>query len=261
MDSTAFARISRKKALKDLAAFNISWRLFFLIFLLSLSVLGIAYAAEGAATAIISRFFPTLSQGMTYAVPLCVTLLCIWFLLAPLWRGVCALLLHRFLFGETDFGLVFYFFSHRKRYAFSLRKSLRAFVRLTLLFLLTAVGAGLGTAVGNWLLLSGQPAVALLVGMLSLAFIILLCLVFSMWGADSFLMDAAFLSSPLLSYRQLQALSARKMKRGRRALYRLNFSFLPLWILSVVLLGVPLVFFIPYYITARSRLAAVLIRN
>ncbi len=261
MDTTVFARICRKKALQDLARLKLLWRLFFLFFLLAFSFLGIAYGAWSLVYAVFLRLFSSALPTETFIVSAAITLLGGLFLLSPLWRGVQALLLHRFLYGETDFSLLFYFFSHRGRYAFSLRRSFRGFLRLSLFLLLLDAGARLGSVVGNWLLLSRQPTVALLVGLLSLGFVVLLLFVFSLWNADSFLMDAAFLTAPLLSYRQLHALSARKMKRGRGALRRLNLSFLPLWIVSVLLLGIPLVFVVPYYITSRSHLAAFLIRN
>lgn len=261
MDTRVCTRICRKKALRDLAKLKLSQRLFFLVFLLGFSFLGIAYGAWSVTSAVFLRLFSHPLTIKTVVVALSLTLLLEVFLLSPLWRGVQALLLHRFLFGQTDFGLLFYFYSHRSRYAFSVRRSIRGLLRLALLLLLLSVGARLGVVVGDWLLISKQPAVALLVGLLSLGFILLLLFVFFLWNADSFLMDAAFLSSPLLSYRQLHAISARKMKKGRGALRRLNLSFLPLWTVSVLLLGIPLVFVLPYYIVARSHLAVFLIHN
>lgn len=261
MDTTAFARISRKKALHDLARIKLSFRLFFLVFLLSFSFLGIAYGAWSFTSALFLRVFSSALPGETFIVAISLTLLSALFLLSPLWRGIQALLLHRLLYGQADFNLLFYFYSHRSRYAFSVRRSFRSFLRLALLMLLLCVGARLGVLVGNWLLVSKQPAVALLVGLLSLGFIFILLFVFSLWNSDSFLMDAAFLSSPLLSYRQILAVSERKMKRGRVALRRLNLSFIPLWLLSVLLLGIPLPFVVPYYITSRAHLAVFLIHN
>jgi hypothetical protein len=49
------------------------------------------------------------------------------------------------------------------------------------------------------------------------------------------------------------------MKTGRAVLARLRRSFLPLWALSFLLLGIPLFFVFPYYLTARARLAIHLI--
>ena len=113
----------------------------------------------------------------------------------------------------------------------------------------------LGTHVGRYLIEADREAVALLILSLSIFFVLLLSFIFFLWRSDSFLMDATLLAAPNLSYHQLHALSSLRMKRGRQILWRMNVSFVPLFLLSFLMAGLPLVVVVPYYVVTRSCLA------
>lgn len=253
----ASVRVCKKNAIAILKENRLWYPIFLLFALAFLSLVGIACLLEA--------FLPQLgisdNPGTVLLVSYASLLLCGIFLIFPLWQGVRMLVTQSLLCGRLDVEYLLFFLRSRKHYFFSLRRAFRSLVRIHLYLAVFVLLSRLGVVVGRELMWADREACALLVFLFS-AFIICLWTVFLFRRqADTFLMDVALLSAPALSYGSLYKLSAVRMKQGRRALCRLNFSFLPHFILSVLLLGVPYIFVIPYYITARACLAYRLITD
>jgi hypothetical protein len=255
------ARACKKDALRLLESRGLCLPIFLFFALLFCAFLGIFYGASALAFGIVRPFASDFLASSPLIFGIGTALFLSIFLLAPFWFGLQNIIFHGLLCGRFELGSLFYYFSHKKRYFFAIRHSIRAFARLALCVALLLTVSALGNTVGNHLLEAGQNALALLVFLLSAVFLCLVIFFFSLWRADAFLVNVAFLSAPLLSYRQLHLLSACKMKQGRHALRRLNFSFCPLWLLSVLLAGFPFLFTVPYYITARAQLSFYLIND
>lgn len=180
-------------------------------------------------------------------------------LLFPFWLGIKQVIYSALFHGRTDFSLVFSFFTGKRRYLYAIGRALRVLGRLSLAFGLLYGIATLGNAVSADLVASHRPALALLVLVISIFFCILTVVTFSHWRSDGFLTDAILFQSTALTHRQANALSVSRMKTGRPLVRRLWLSFLPFWLLSLLLLGIPLFFVIPYYLSARAHLAHALI--
>ncbi|MBE6655420.1 MAG: hypothetical protein E7609_00920 [Ruminococcaceae bacterium] len=108
---------------------------------------------------------------------------------------------------------------------------------------------------------AGRSAATLVILAFTAFFLLLVLFLFFSSRDDAFLWDAAFLSAPLLSLRQSYLISVRRMRSARAALRRLRYSFLPLWLLSILLLGIPLIVVFPYYLGTKTHLAAMLIKD
>ena len=245
--------LCKKDAKKALASYRMRFPLLLLFALSAFAFLGITYVASD----ICCWLFGAFTANMLGPV---ISILGAVFFLAPLWRGLNAFPIYSMLSEEADIRMLFFFFSHKRRYCYAIRRTVRGIFRIVFFFALLIAVASLGRSVAEDLLKAGESAVALLVLLLSVFFSVLLVVAFARWRQDLFLLDYIFLSSPLLTYRQARTLSARRMRCGCRDLRQLNASFLPLWLLSVLGLGIPLVFVIPYYIVARGRLSVLLMK-
>ena len=246
-------RACKENAVTVLKDSRLGGPLLLFMFLLVFAFLGTLYLLQAVAEQLL-LYFPTaflLSPIMVGTGGLFVLI----FLLHPLWHGVKMLLLHTLCFGKPAAEDVFFFFRSKKRYCYVLRYTVRFLLRALLYCGLLFTLSHLGYGVGRYLIGAEREAVALLILALSLIFVFLLSFFFFLWRADSFLMDATLLTATKLSYRQLHAISAMRMKRGRRLVWRMNLSFLPLFVLSIFMAGLPLFFVIPYYVVSRSCLA------
>ncbi len=261
MHTEISVRACKKDAIRLLESRGLCLPIFLFFVLLFCAFFGIFYGAAALSYGIIEPFASDFVTRSPVIFSMGTALFLFFFLLAPFWRGLQNIVFHGLFCGRFELGSLFYYFSHKKRYFFAVRHSIRSFARLVLCIALLFTVSALGNTVGSYLLEAGQNAIALLVFFLSAVFLCLVIFFFSLWRADAFLVNVAFLSAPLLSYRQLHLLSARKMKHSRRTLRRLNLSFCPLWLLSLLLLGFPLLFTVPYYITARAQLAFYLIND
>ena len=246
-------RLCKKRTVRHMARLHLYLPLFLSCVFLLFAFLGISFAVYAFVPVTLS-FAPR--TGISFLLSLTISLL----LLSPLWCGVRTLLLHDLLYRKRGLSLLFSFFTHPKRYIFSVKQSFYSLIRLC--FTLGALILVLATfrRVLAYCIACERYALAILLAVLCLSFAFLILRVFRYCCRDNFLLDAVFLSAPLLSYRQVYTLSARRMKSGAHLLRRLNFSFLPLWGLSLLLLGLPLVLVIPYYLGARATLAASLLR-
>lgn len=183
------------------------------------------------------------------------------FLFAPLWKGINSSIFQYLTVGRMDYCTLFLYYSHSKRYFFAVRRALYRLMRLfALLFLLGAV-AILGVSVADVLLSVQRKAAACFV-ICGTMLVLLLLLVFHYFlRTNLFLVSAASLCAPLLRDRQLCSVSLHKMRSGRRDLVHLELSFLPLFLLSALLLFVPLIFVLPYYVASRVCLSYYLLSD
>ena len=183
------------------------------------------------------------------------------FLLAPLWRGIQMLFLHELLFKRKETSLLFYCYSHRRRYAFSVRRSFFELIFLLFSVFLLGSFAYVGMQGTRYLLRTEGEVGALIALSLTAVLLFFVLLSYSLFRNRGFLLDAVFLSAPLLSYRQAKAISGRRIRGERETLRRFRLSFLPLWFISLLFLGFPLPILLPYYIGAKAHLAAALIQD
>ena len=253
MHPLVLIRLCKKRSIRHMARLRLYLPLFLSCVFILLAFLGTSFI-----------FWSLVSFVDSYALRLVLSMggVCLLslLLLAPFLCGVRALLLHDLLFGERGLSLLFYFFTHKKRYFYALKRGFYALLRTVL-----CGGALLGVlVVGNRVIMRlldiERYAGAMLFALMCLLLLFLIFRAAARWRRDSFLLDAAFLSAPLLSYRQLRALSVRRMQGRAYLLRRFRLSFLPLWILSFLLLGIPLILILPYYLGARATLAASLLR-
>lgn len=246
-------RLCKKRTIRHMARLHLYLPLF-------LSCIFLLFAFFGVCL-LVYAFVPlTLSFVVRAGVSLALSLTVSLFLLAPLWCGVRTLLLHALLYGQRGTLLLFSFFTHKKRYLFALKHSLNSLIRFFFSLGALILDFAFFRRVLAYFLSLERYAAAMLSALLCFFFAFLVLRAFRFWRHDNFLLDAVFLSSPLLSYRQMHTLSVVRMQRGAYLLRRLNFSFLPLWGLSFLLCGLPLVLVLPYYLGARATLAASLLR-
>ena len=247
-------RASKKKALEILAK-NRLWLLMFLIaFLILCAFLGISYFGYALFNLFLAKREATLCAALlSFLVAL--------FVLSPLWRGLQMLLLHGLIFGRTEISLLFYCYSHKKRYLRALRRCLGGIFFLVLCFFLLFAVALSGLRVGQYLLYAEREACALFILTLTFLFLLLIVFFFQALRDDAFLLDAVMLSAPLLSYRQCRATAARVISHKKETVRRFRRTFIPLWLLSFLLLGLPLVVVLPYYMGTKACLAFELIQH
>lgn len=250
-------RVCKKNAIAVLKENRLWYPIFLLFALAFLSLVGIACLLEAFLPQLGISDNPDTVLLVSYASLLFTGL----FLIFPLWQGVRMLIIQSLLCGRLDFEYLLFFLRSKKRYLFSVHRAFRSLLRIHLYLVVFVLLSRLGVTVGRELLGADREACALLVFLFT-AFVICLWTFFLLQRqADAFLIDVALLSAPTLSYGSLYKISAVRMKQGRRVLRRLNFSFLPHFIFSVLLLGVPCIFVIPYYITARACLSYRLITD
>lgn len=253
MTSYLLVRSCKKKALEALRQKRLWFPLSLVFALLELSFVGLFFAFLA-----VERIFKIQDDIGLFALLLALTVFL--FLLAPLFCGLQMFFLHGLLFKRTETSLFFYCYSHKKRYAFALRKYSRElflFLACATLFFAVAVS---GMYVAEHFL-SADSFSALLALLITVLFLLLVLFLHTVFRSNCFLLDAVFLSAPLLSFRQSKILSAKQVKRKREALRRFRRSFFPLWLLAILCLGLPLAAILPYYTAAKAHLAVALIQD
>lgn len=259
MQKSSLCRVAKEKARAILRKERLSFPLFLLCLLVFLSIVG--------GTLLLWRgifFFVMLGvTNITSAALVAFVLFCLGLclLFAPLWKGIKATLFQQLVLGRMDYKTVFLYFSHPKRYFFAVRHALAKLLQILGFLAVFGLVARLGKAVAQTLFSVERVAAACFVLCVSILLLFLLLLFYFVLRSNSFLVGAAHLCAPLLSDRQLRALSKSKMQGGRRALFRLELSFLPLFLLSAPLLFFPLVFLFPYYLMSRVCLSYHLLSN
>lgn len=253
MHADVAVRYSKKNAIQLIKKHRLLWPLSGAGLMLFLSFFGIAFLTDYFVTSLMKIAETNTRDATIWAYSLTVVFSLL--VLPQFWYGLKNAMIRCLFSGRLDFGGAFSCFADRRRYFFVFRYALGRALRFHLCCAFALVLSALAHDVGEYLLLVGREACAILVFFgTCLALLLIACAYFTMC-ADSFLVENISVTAPELSYTEARRLSARRMKDERRALCQLNLSFLPLWGLSVLLLGIPLFFIVPYYIVARAILA------
>ena len=179
--------------------------------------------------------------------------------LAPLWEGVFAFFLRLSRTQTPRFSEIFSFYCSFKRYRYALLRFVcRLLRRLFFLFAFLLV-AGLGKAVGEYLVFTGDLTRASLVFGGTLFFLLLLLIMGVRFAYRPYLMGAAFFSVPSFSHRSARSVSAAGMRHMYGKVILLDLSFAPILLFSLLFLGIPLVFFLPRYLAARAEMCFALL--
>ncbi len=248
-----------KRARSRLRGAGVAFTVFIVSLLSFFAFLGEAAVFESVFSALVRHTPLSYAVGYFLAAS-CTVVFCI-FGISPLWRGIYAFVLGYLMHSRVDFGAVFSYYTAKRRYLYAVRATISSFLRL--FFFLGAILCVLrvGRMLSLDLLLIREDARAMMV--LALTFLFVAALLSSLWvlSARAYLMDAAFLSAPLLSYKQIKAIS-RCATKGRLGLIAAHRALLfPYFLLSVLCLGVPFLFVIPYALTAKGVLSLTLLRK
>ena len=222
----------------------------FALFLLCLfSVCGVFSVCEGALRLLGWRKEPTF-----YLLFLLVGLLPCALFLAPLGEGIAVFFYRLSRSHHPKPSDMLSFFYDGKRYRYALLRFAGRLFRVSLFGSVFFAVACLGKRVAEYFILTGAEARAALVLGGTILFLLLLLGMGIRFSYRSYLMGAARFSVPTLSYRALRGISSVGMKHRYGKVILLDLSFLPLLVLSLFLLGIPLVFLIPRYLAARAEM-------
>lgn len=253
MQKVSLCRLSKERARALLQKERICLPIFLLCLLLALSLVGSAILIWQGAFFFVKIGVCNVTSAVIVSLVLFFLLVC--FFYAPLWKGIKSSVFQCLTLGRLDYRALFLYFTHQKRYFFAARCALYRLMRILVLLVLFSVIAILGTSVAHTLLSVERRAAACFVICVSMLLLFLLLLFHYFLRMNCFLVGAASLCAPLLRDRQIRAVSLHKMQRGRRDLFRLELSFVPLFLLSALLLFFPLIFVLPYYVASRVCLS------
>lgn len=247
-------RLMRKKTIRRTLLFALP--LFFF------SLLGVFALVRAAVLALwplwglrVDGVFYLLCGGAAYLLSL--------LFLSPLWEGILAFAYRAAKQERADMTALGLFYMGARAYRFAL---LRGLGRMGRFLLWAFVSMGLGCVAVTVASKVGDVAGALL---LALTFWLLLFLPF--WflhaGKDQFLSNAVKVDHEFalshaqhmgevkrLSHFAIGEAAREKVLLHRSAVWRLNLRFVPLFLLSVLLLGLPLLYVLPYFVLSRAVL-------
>lgn len=250
---------AHKKARASLKGTHMAAALFSLEVVSFFAFLGVSAFFEGIFASLVKN--TPMKTGIGYLFALLSSLLFLFFLIAPLWRGMHALSLEHLLHGKIKYSVLFCFFSSKRRYFYAVRASFAAFLRLFVLLSSLFFTLCVGRRLANDLFQLGDKVRATMILSLTCVFCILLLLVYFFISLQRYLMDAVAISAPLLRYSQIKAVSKCAMRGRTDVVLRHRLCFLPYTLLSLILLGIPLVFVLPYRLVARDALALKLLEK
>ncbi len=250
---------AHKRARGSLRGSHMAVVLFALSLLSFFAFCGAAAFLEGV-FAVLAKSTP-MKAHVGYLLALSCSLLFVLFLIAPLWRGMHALSLGFLLYGQMDYGALFCFFSAKKRYLFAVRASFSALLRLIIFLASLFLTLRFGRALASDLFTLGDTARAVLVLSLTVLFCVLLAFSHLYISLQGYLLDAVAVSAPLLRYRQMKAVSKCAMRGRYGVVLRHRLCFFLYAILSLICLGIPLVFVLPYRFVAKDALALKLLEK
>ncbi len=181
------------------------------------------------------------------------------FLLAPYWEGILSFCTLAQMEGRADFSAIHAFLVQKKLLRFAFLRGAGRAIRLILwsLFSLFVAYFGFGAALEA----KSYDGIFLLVA--TALFLLFLLFLFLHLGKDKLLFNALLTKMRrneaagegiALSYFALSGESAGYMRRFAKRLLCLFLRYLPLFFLSVLLLGIPLLFLLPRYLLARAAL-------
>lgn len=221
-----------------------------LLFLCFFAFCGIA----AAGLAVMHAFFPQGGSAF-YLLVACVTLLLVGILWAPVWEGLLSLFCRLVRHGHVGAAELLSFCVDKKRYRYSFLRYLGRLLRATLFWGAAISVARLGYAVAAYLAEAGAVARAALVLGGTVCFLALLLLLALRFSYRTYLMEAARFAVPTLSFRSVGVISAGAMRHKYGRVLLLDVSFLPMFIFSFLLLGIPLFYVFPHYVAARTEMA------
>jgi hypothetical protein len=251
---------ARKTARRHLRESGLCAKLAALYFLCFFSVCGISLFMYRLYSVLIS-YIKTVPPMLGYGLACAASILCIVLVVSPFYRGIEHLAMGYVLFGRLHYGAVLAFYTQSVRYRYAVCKGLSRIGRFALYVAVSFAAMRLGRRVAEHLIGEGDTVRGALVLGGTLLFMLLALVIFWFFAASRFLMGAATASAPLLSYRQILALSAVKMRVYRKKVFLYQISFIPLLILSIALLGLPLVFVLPYMRMTKCVLGAEILRQ
>jgi len=246
----------RKRARAVLRRSGIAPVIAALTFLSFFAFLGLCALCERLMLAV-----PSLPRSVSYVISVAASVLIGVLLLAPLSLGIDAFVLEHLRHGKADYSILLSFYTARKRYRAATARMLSRFLRFFGFTLLLWAVLALGGAVASSLYLGGDAVRATLVLCVTVLFFALTLLFWILSAARLFLTDAVLASSPLLTHRQAKALSALLTRAYRAKIVCHALSFLPLFLLSFLLLGIPLMCVIPYERVSRNEMALRLLKG
>ena len=252
-------RYCKKRAIELICRFRLWAPLTVILGLLLVSCFGVAYLADSLFSALVrmSDGDSAVAFLWAYAVTLCFFAL----LVSPILYGVKVSLLRCLSSGRLDLTPVFSCFIDRHRYFWVLWHTVRHLACFHLCFFLILLLSALSASVGEYLVLAEREASATVVYIVTLLAMLLVCISYLLSRAEAFLWETVSVYGPRRSYREARRLARLRIESGHRAFFSLGVSFVPLWILSVLLLGIPLIWVVPYYTVARACLASHLIKS
>ena len=250
---------ARKKARRVLRETGLSAILLLLVFLCFFAFCGTSAFFEGVFVAL-SQNTP-LPHSVGYVLAMSCVLCFSFFLLAPMWRGIHALLLGYLIQNRVDLSLVLCFFTAKKRYAYAVRASFSNFTRYA--FFLCAIYATvyIGRNLALYLFEIGDKVRASLILSLTVFFSLGLLFMLFVLSAQRYVMDAVVMSAPLLKYRQTKAVSKFAVRGHLGVIFRHCISILLYVLLSLVCFGVPFLFLVPYALASKNVLATHLLKK
>ncbi|MBP3437497.1 MAG: hypothetical protein J6K61_06310 [Clostridia bacterium] len=187
--------------------------------------------------------------------------------LSPFWEGIVSFCQTAVLTDEADFSSLFAFFVNKRLFRFAIRRGFGRVFRLALFSGFSVFVAYLGIWASS---VSSAPRGALILS-LSAAFLLFLLFFFLHLGKDYFLWNhllskerketAGEISPALCKYSALCRASANQMRSHYGKVLGLTLRFMPLFILSLVFLGIPLIFVLPRFMLLRASLASCILKE
>ena len=248
-----------KRARIALKGTGIAFTVSVVSFLCFFAFLGVASFFESIFMALVEH--TPMSYIVGYLLSFGTTVCVLIFLISPLWRGIHAFVLGYLLNSRIERGAIFSFYTAKKRYLYAVRVAASSLLRIALFLTSLFFVLRIGRLLSLDLLRVGECARAVLVLSITVLFSLLLLVVFCLFSVRDYLLDAAFVSAPLLSYKQVRAISKYAVRGHISAVFK-HWALLFSWFLvSLLCLGAPLLFVLPYAFMSKSVLSLTLLRK
>ena len=207
-----------------------------------------------------TAYIPAYSEMLAYTLACVASLLLVLFLIYPFYCGIDMLVMGYVLHKKIEWGSLFSFYTAANRYRYAVRIGAERVLRFFFCGATLWVVMRFGRSVASSLLASGDISRAAFV--LCGTFLFLGITLWAFWciSATGFMMSASIASAPSLSYRQIKVLAKRTGKYWRRKVFWHQAMLLPLFIVSVLLFCVPLIFVIPYAKMSKCVLSRALLQ-
>ena len=202
-----------------------------------------------------------MSAAAAYAMAILCSAFGVFMLIIPLSFGVDAMLLEYLKSGRMDVSIVFSFFTCGSRFCSAVTYALASFLRLAVFGITLWAMLYFGSRVARALLSAADAVRGAMVLFTTILFALLLLIFYAFSSADRFLLRAVMVNSPLLTYRQSSVISRFRMRYSRNVAFRFYAYYCFLFLMSLLLFGLPLVFIIPYMRASRCQLAAELLKS